>query len=123
MTSKKEQTFYQGVTETFGSDFSIEFKSLWKKFLDDCFIPWTKSKEDLNTLHNILNNLHDFVKFNMDFNEEQLPFLDCMVMKQGRRIETDIFYKLTDKKNLPFIHSMSFETHKSQYSFFTCKTP
>ena len=34
----------------------------------------------------------------MDFNEEQLPFLDCMVMKQGLQIETDIFYKPTDSK-------------------------
>ena len=57
-----EQTLYQRVTETFGSDFSIEFKSLCKRFLDDCFITWTKSTEDLNTLHNILNNLHDCIK-------------------------------------------------------------
>ena len=34
----------------------------------------------------------------MDFNGEQLPFFDSMVMKQGRQIETDIFYKPTDSK-------------------------
>ena len=69
-----EQTLNQRVTETFGSDFSVEFKSLWKRFLDDCFILWTTSKEDPNTLHNTLNNLQDFIKFTMDFNEERLPF-------------------------------------------------
>jgi hypothetical protein len=35
----------------------------------------------------------------MDVNEIQLPFLDCMVMKNGNTIETDdIFYKPTDSK-------------------------
>jgi hypothetical protein len=34
----------------------------------------------------------------MDVNEKQLPFLDCMVIKNGNTIETDIFYKPTYSK-------------------------
>jgi hypothetical protein len=78
--------------------FSVQFQSLWKRFLDDCFITWTKSKDELETLHNLLNGLHEYIRFTMDVNEKQLPFLDCIVMKNGNTIETDIFYKPTDSK-------------------------
>ena len=30
----------------------------WKRFLDNCFVPWTKPVRDLESLHDILNNLH-----------------------------------------------------------------
>jgi hypothetical protein len=59
----------------------VKDQSLWKRFLDDCFITWTKSKGDLETLHILLNGLHEYIRFTMDVNEKQLPFLDCIDMK------------------------------------------
>ena len=44
-----EQQLYNNVNEVFGADFRSEFEKLWKRFLDDCFITWTKTKEDLKT--------------------------------------------------------------------------
>ena len=56
-------------------------KSLYitgKRFLDDCFIPWTKSKSDLLELNNLLNNLHPDIKFTMEYSNVQQPFLDVL---------------------------------------------
>ena len=93
-----ENILYEKVKDNFGTEFSDQFQNLWKRFLDDCFIPWSKSKEDIDTLHNILNNLNEHLKFTIDSSDHQLPFLDCMVIKNGNLIETDIFYKPTDSK-------------------------
>ena len=34
----------------------------------------------------------------MEYNHNQLPFLDCQIVKHGQDIHTDIFYKPTDSK-------------------------
>ena len=45
-------------------------KKYWKRFLDDCFVPWTKSEDELRTFHSILNNLHnDINTLKYDFEE------------------------------------------------------
>ena len=38
--------------EKYGSQYAEEFIPNWKRFLDDCFILWTKSKSDLLELNN-----------------------------------------------------------------------
>ena len=38
-----EVKLYEKVTEVFGNEFGKYFITSWKRFLDDCFIPWTKS--------------------------------------------------------------------------------
>ena len=87
------------VTETdYGAEFQKYIKTYWKRFLDDCFIPWTKSEEELKTLHSILNNLHDDIKFTLEYDQKEQPFLDVMVRNKAGKIETDIFYKETDSK-------------------------
>ena len=46
-----EENIYQEINTLFGKDFGTYFMTNWKRFLDDCFVPWTKSSEDLATLH------------------------------------------------------------------------
>ena len=93
-----EQKSYERIEDIFGLTFKREFISSWKRFLDDCFISWTKSKADLDNLKNMLNTLHEYIKFTVESNVSQLPFLDCFVIKRNTGIETDIFYKPTDSK-------------------------
>lgn len=100
-----EKKLYEKVNEVFGNDFTAEFEIAWKRFLDDCFIPWTKSEADLKHLHTILNNLHEDIKFTLDSSESQLPFLDCLVLKEDNRLQTDIFYKPTDSKTYLLFNS------------------
>ena len=58
-----EEKLYEKIEGTFHSEFANHFIKCWKRFLDDCFVPWPKSDNDLKTLHNILNNLHQDINF------------------------------------------------------------
>lgn len=86
------------------------FEKYWKRFLDDCFILWTKSLTELNTFHDILNNLHVDIKFTIEFSSEKQPFLDVLVKQVEGNIETDIYYKDRDSKQY-FVFSSCHPRH------------
>ena len=100
-----EVKLYEKVTEVFGNEFEKYFITSWKRFLDDCFIPWTKSVRDLETLHNILNNLYIEINFTLQFSSTEQPFLDVLVKNRDGKIETDIYYKDTDSKQYLLFYS------------------
>ena len=89
----------------FGHEFGNEFIQNWKRFLDDCFIPWIKSSSELLELKDILNNLHADITFTMEYSNEQQPFLDVLIKRVGTKIETDIYYKPTDSKQYLLFNS------------------
>lgn len=93
-----EKKLYQQITITFGPEFGKYFERMWKRFLDDCFILWTRSENDLLQLQTILNKLHTDIKFTIEKNQKALPFLDCLVIKENTKLETDVYYKPTDSK-------------------------
>ena len=93
-----EEKLYTVIETDYDAEFQHYLKAYWKRFLDDCFIPWTKSEEELKTFHYILNNLHDDINFTLEYNQKEQPFLDVMVRNKAGKIETDIFYKETDSK-------------------------
>ena len=66
---------------------------------------WTKSKDDLKTFHSILNQLNPNLSFTMENSEENLPFLDILLLKDNSRILTDIYSKETDSKQYLNFHS------------------
>ena len=70
---------YIYIAEEFGQTFKIEFENVWKRFLDDCFLLWSKSEDDLRKLHSILNDLHEDINFTMETSNVELPFLDVKV--------------------------------------------
>ena len=43
-----------------------------------------------------MNNLHESIKFTVKYDTMKLPFLDVLVYKQDKKLNTDIFYKATD---------------------------
>ena len=84
--------------ETTDKQFSLYVREQWKRYLDDCFILWTRSVEELHHFHNILNSLHSDIKFTIELNENKLPFLDILITKYNTQLSTDIYYKDTDTK-------------------------
>ena len=74
-----EQKLYSKIAEEFGQIFKIEFEKVWKRFLDDCFLLWSKSEDDLRKLHLMLNDLHEDINFTMETSNVELPFLDVKV--------------------------------------------
>ena len=76
-----EETLYRKVANDFGQQFGEYFMKFWNRFLDDCFVPWTRSLNDLNRLHYILNSLHPSINFTIEYSKKELPFLDVLVKK------------------------------------------
>ena len=90
---------------------------LYKRFLDDIFIIWKGTEEDLTAFGNYINTVYTSIKFEIKFDKKAINFLDVLVKKQGGVIHTDVYRKPTDvnsyfsgdsyhplhlKKNLPF---------------------
>ena len=100
-----EELLYEQIKTVFGNDLGDYFSQNWKRFLNDCFIPWTKSVKDLESLHNILNNLHTDIRFTLQYSNTEQAFLDVLVKNQDGKIETDIFYKETDSKQYLLFYS------------------
>ena len=49
--------------------FKDTLKNIGKRFLDDCFVPWTKSEEELIKFHSVLNNLHKDIRFTLEYDQ------------------------------------------------------
>ena len=78
--------------------FAYDLKQQWKRFLDDCFILWNRSRQDLKYFNETLNSLHGDIKFKMEVSDKSLPFLDSVVIKNGTSLSTDIYFKDTDSQ-------------------------
>ena len=91
-----EKQLYARFLDIYGPSETEEFINTFKRFLDDCFLLWNKSKEALEELHQLLNNLHPKINFTMELNANKLPFLDVLVLKEDKHLYTDIYYKTTD---------------------------
>ena len=73
------------------------------RYLDDCFIYWDTRLGPVTQLHDILNSLHDNIKFTIETNHQQMNFLDIKMIAEKDKIITDIYFKPTDTHNyVPF---------------------
>ena len=58
-------------------------------------------------LLDVLNNINPAIQFTMETGDTQLPFLDVMINKEGKKVFMDIYSKPTDHpkhclRNIPF---------------------
>ena len=74
------------------------FEESCRRFLDDCFIFLRLSLIKPNKLLDVLSNIHSAIKFTMETNDTQLPFLDVMINKEGKKVLMDIYAKPTHSK-------------------------
>ena len=93
-----EEKLYNQAEQEFDQDFRIYLEDNFKRFLDDCFIIFTKTEEELKRFHSLLNTLHPSIKFTIDKSRTRLSFLDTQVTNQNGTLLTDIYYKPTDTK-------------------------
>ena len=55
---------------------------LWLRYVDDTFIIWQHSKQQLDNFFQHLNNQHSNIKFTMETEDQgSLPFLDVCITK------------------------------------------
>ena len=64
----------ENLYKTIGKKYSKDIKE-WKGYLDNCFIFWKCPWGDINELHNLLQNLHHKIKFTLEHNSKELPFI------------------------------------------------
>ena len=69
-----EQRLYNQYQNKYGNTEREKFINDFKRFLDDCFLLWQKSRQELQELHDLLNNLHPKIQFTMETSENELPF-------------------------------------------------
>ena len=56
----------------------------WKRYIDDIFIIWTGTKEELESYISKINTLHPTIKFTYEMDTDELIFLDTTVYKGDR---------------------------------------
>ena len=114
-----EEKLYNELPFLFDVNFATYIKENWKRYLDDCFIFWTKSKEELQTFHSTITiySIHQSIKITIESSTTHLPFLDILIIKEEEKIKTVLYCKPTDthqylsfnsshlshtKRNIPF---------------------
>ena len=76
-----EIKLYNILPNYFSTDYTVYIIEHWKRFIDDCFIPW-KTNENLVVFEEILNRMHPSIKFTKEVDDSKIPFLDLMVVKK-----------------------------------------
>ena len=77
----------------------------WKRFIDDIFVLWLGSQEDLQTFSRHLNTLHPTIKFTAASSRTEIPFLDILIKVRNGLLHTDLHTKPTDTHN--YLHYLS----------------
>ena len=91
-----EKQLYKKVEENISHKARLYVEENWFRYLDDCFIIWKKEFGDVKNFYDILQNIHEDIKFKIDISVENISFLDINVTKKNCKLETDIYYKITD---------------------------
>ena len=69
---------------------------LWLRYVDDTFIIWDGSDDELEQFLLHLNSIKTTIKFTMEKEaNNQLPFLDVMVRRNNQKIQTSVYRKPT----------------------------
>ena len=80
---------------------------LYLRYIDDIFLIWTGTKEELEKLMNHLNKIHPSIKFDYENSNKEINFLDTIVYKRGKSLQTRLYRKKSDRQN--YLH------HKSEH--------
>ncbi|XP_062601156.1 uncharacterized protein LOC134262845 [Saccostrea cucullata] len=91
-----EEKLYSKLPEIFDETFVQYIRQNWKRYLDDIFIFWNKTEDDLEKFHTVINQLQESIQFTMEMSDRQLPFLDLLLIKDDTKIITDLYCKETD---------------------------
>ena len=100
-----EDQLFGNLQETFDLETTHHIMEYLKRFLDDLFLIWKGTDEELQKLYRLMNTMDEDLKFTMEVSDEQIPFLDVLVIKHDNKIETDIYSKPTDTKQYLTFHS------------------
>ena len=89
--------------------------SFYKKFIDDIFIIWKSTLDDLKTFVGQLNTLHPTIKFDTKYSPTLIEFLDTRIYKStDGKLRTTLYTKPTDLQS--YLHSTSYHASSCKRS-------
>ena len=105
---------------------------IWWRYIDDVFMIWTRSVQDLNTFTSFLNYIHPTIKFTCDHSFTSIPFLDVNVSLRNGKIVTDLYkhqyllhsscHPIHTKRAIPFSLALRLRRICSTNETFTLRT-
>ena len=99
----------------------MQFLHCWKRYIDDIFLIFSGTYEQLDRFHQFLNSVHPTMKFD-DYEhnktENSCNFLDLRIKIENGLVSTDLYRKETDKPTalLPSSAHPGHITHNIVYS-------
>ncbi len=72
----------------------------YKRFIDDIFIVFAGTQEDLHGFHEYLNSCNEHLRFILTTDNKEINFLDTKVVKDNNNLTTDLLWKPTDRNTL-----------------------
>ena len=82
-------------------------KSLrYLRYIDDIFMIWIGSKDELDKLVREINEVHPSIKFTFEKSQSQINFLDTTIYKRENQLLSKVYKKPTDRSM--YLHSNSY---------------
>ena len=93
--------------------------SLWKRYIDDIFMIWTRRKEQLEAFVGIANSIHPDIPLTFEISQHQFNFLDLNIYidKKGK-LQTTMYRKPIDK-NLLLQYTSAQPLHQKRNLVYT----
>ena len=71
-------------------------EEMWRRFIDDIFLLWTGTEDELDQFFSHLNGFHPSIKFTWNSSTTSIPFLDINIRLENGFLVTDVYSKPTD---------------------------
>jgi hypothetical protein len=82
---------FMGHLEVLAKETLPYFPRVWVRYVDDVFAVFN-TNQDLTSFTNQINSFYPTIKFTTEVeSNENLPFLDVLVMRKNNKIEFDIY--------------------------------
>lgn len=79
--------------------------AFYKRYLDDIFLIWTGTEEQLIKFIDAFNNVHKNISFTHTYSRTEINFLDVNVRVEGGKLITSVYRKPTDAQQ--YLHFKS----------------
>jgi hypothetical protein len=90
---------------------------VWLRYIDDVFLIWVHSLEELNEFVDHLNSRLPTIRFSKEISDKEVPFLDSLVKKEGTKLHTDLYSKPTDSFDYLLYNSSHPQTCKDSIPY------
>ncbi|CAN7976819.1 unnamed protein product, partial [Ixodes persulcatus] len=70
----------------------------YRRYIDDIFMIWTGTEDELNTFISEYNSVHSSIRFTHNVSQQAISFLDVTVEIQDNKLSTKLYRKPTDRQ-------------------------